>query len=193
MLQLLADLQFSKEDSTQWLVLVVGVLATMYVVMRGRAKRRKDPFERPAAMGVSQQRNLERDIENLMVQMLDTARQMTAQLDTRAAKLELLIRQADERLAAIKSTGANGSTLPNSDAGPRPADESLPGESASDTSTPIPARGPEVTSEPAETPPDPRHAEIYALADSGRSPYEIARSLDRPNGEVELILALRRH
>jgi hypothetical protein len=29
------------------------------------------------------------------------------------------------------------------------------------------------------------------MADQGRSPHEIARLLDRPNGEVELILALR--
>ena len=44
-----------------------------------------------------------------------------------------------------------------------------------------------------ETPPDPRHGEIYALADQGRSSKEIARQLNRPNGEVELILALRSH
>ena len=29
------------------------------------------------------------------------------------------------------------------------------------------------------------------MADQGRSPQEIARKLNRPNGEVELILALR--
>ena len=31
------------------------------------------------------------------------------------------------------------------------------------------------------------------MADQGRSPQEIARKLNRPNGEVELILALRPH
>ena len=37
-----------------------------------------------------------------------------------------------------------------------------------------------------------RYARIYALADSGRDARQIAAELDRPHGEVELILALRR-
>src|SRR5260221_14747648 len=99
---LLATVQFSKDESTQWVVLAVGVLATGYLVLRGRAKRRRDPFERPAAMGEPQQRQIERDISNLMVEMLETARQMTAQLDTRATRLELLLKEADANLAALK-------------------------------------------------------------------------------------------
>jgi hypothetical protein len=39
--------------------------------------------------------------------------------------------------------------------------------------------------------PDPRHAEVYALADQGLSARDVARRLGRPNGEIELILALR--
>ena len=69
MLQLLADIKFARNDSTQWAVLVVGVLATMYLVMRGRMKRRKDPLERPS-MSLSQQRQIERDMNGLMVEML---------------------------------------------------------------------------------------------------------------------------
>jgi hypothetical protein len=176
-------------------VLCAGVLATLYVIMRSKSRTKKvDPLARQSGgIGLSQQRQVERDVNNLMVEMLETARQMTAQLDTRAAKLELLIRQADDRLAAIKSTAANGSAVPSPGNISRPADESQPGESAHDTPSDIPALVSEAIAEPAETPPDPRHAEIYALADQGRSPHEIARSLDRPNGEVELILALRRH
>lgn len=177
MFPLLSAISFSRDESTQWIVLAVGVLATTYLVMRGRAKgRRKDPFERPAAFGVSQQRQIERDVGNLMVEMLETARQMTAQLDTRAARVEVLIRQADERLAALKTATAAGaagqSIVAKTDAPPAEAEA-------------VPAR--------PETPPDPRHADVYALADEGRSPHEIARHLNRPNGEVELILALRPH
>ena len=168
MLRLLADIHFSKDDSTQWMVLVVGVLATVYLVMRGRLKKRKDPFERPS-MSLSQQRQIERDMNGLMVEMLDTARQMAAQLDTRAARLEVLMKEADTKLAALKSATA-GAPLPGA---PEPA-----------PITPI------IPSIP-ETPPDPRHAEVYSMADQGRSPHEIARKLNRPNGEVELILALR--
>jgi len=168
MLRLLADIHFSSNDSTQWMVLVVGVLATCYLVMRGRLKKRKDPLERPS-MSLSQQRQIERDMNGLMVEMLDTARQMTAQLDTRAARLEVLMKEADAKLAALKSA-TGGSPLPG---------------------VPAPAPISPITPAAPETPPDPRHAEVYSMADQGRSPHEIARKLNRPNGEVELILALR--
>src|SRR3954466_15106613 len=100
-------LPFTRDESTQWVVLAVGVLATLYLIMRSKKRvNRVDPLTRPAAsMGLAQQRQVERDISTLMVEMLETARQMTAQLDTRAAKLELLIRQADQRLEAIKAPG----------------------------------------------------------------------------------------
>jgi DNA-binding NarL/FixJ family response regulator len=38
---------------------------------------------------------------------------------------------------------------------------------------------------------DPQHEAVYALADQGKATAEIARQLNRPNGEIELILALR--
>jgi DNA-binding NarL/FixJ family response regulator len=179
MVQLLAAVQFSNFDSTQWGVLVVGIMATLYLVMRGRAKRRKDPLERPAAMGVSQQRQIERDMGNLMVEMLATARQMAAQLDTRAARLEVLMKEADTKLAAMK---AATTALP-----PVKAEPAVTAQ----LSTPSIEPNPE-PSRP-ETPPDPRHAEVYSMADQGQSPNEIARHLNRPHGEVELILALRPH
>jgi hypothetical protein len=189
-----ASFPFSRDESTQWVVLAAGVVATLYVIMRSKSRvKRVDPLARQSTgIGLSQQRQVERDINNLMVEMLETARQMTAQLDTRAAKLELLIRQADERLAALKSTPANASAIPNLGNANRPADDPHPDDSAPDSPPVVPAPASESTPEPVETPPDPRHAEIYALADQGRTPWEIARSLDRPNGEVELILALRR-
>ena len=179
---------FSRDESTQWVVLAAGVIATLYVIMRSKSGRRKvDPLARPAtAMSLSQQRQVERDIGNLMVEMLETARQMTAQLDTRAARLEILIAEADQRLASLKSAASVAAP-----AAPPPA--------SAEPAEPSPSDGPAravsdlvLTREPEETPPDPRHAEIYALADQGHSTREIARSLDRPNGEVELILALRR-
>lgn len=173
----LAALQFSREDSTQWVVLLVGVLATLYLLMRGRMKKNADPLERQPAMSVSQQRQIERDISNLMVEMLETARHMTAQLDTRAVRLEVLIKEADQRVASLKA--ATAQELPEVPV-------------ARDAQPPTPAAESQPVEKP-ETPPDPRHAEVYALADQGRTPHEIARHLNRPNGEVELILALRPH
>jgi hypothetical protein len=190
------SLPFTRDESTQWVVLAAGVLATLYVIMRTKSRGKKvDPLARqPAGMGLAQQRQVERDIGNLMVEMLETARQMTAQLDTRAAKLELLIRQADQRLEAVKAVGSSapGATATAAAATAPSADASQASNAVEENRDVEPA-SPAPAILPAETPPDPRHAEIYAMADSGRSPHEIARSLDRPNGEVELILALRRH
>lgn len=40
--------------------------------------------------------------------------------------------------------------------------------------------------------PDPLTRKVYALADAGRTPLQIAQALDEQPGKVELILALRR-
>jgi len=179
---LLATIQFSKDDSTQWMALAVGVVATLYLVMRGRSKTKKDPLSRkPVPFGVAQQRQIERDISGLMVEMLQTAQQMTAQLDTRAARLEVLLKEADVKLAALKNAGAPALLKTSSPV--TLSDTPAISQATSDAPAPAP--------EPPETPPDPRHRDIYALADQGRSTGEIARHLNRPNGEVELILALR--
>ena len=204
MLLPLSAIQFSRDDSTQWVVLCVGVLATLYLVMRGRAKKPKDPFERTPSIGLSQQRQIERDMGNLMVEMLDTARQMTAQLDTRAARIEVLMKEADAKLAALKAATA---ALP---AAPAPAALASAvvhsvGYATIAAEAPITAHVPAPSALPApaeprprpaksdnlELPPDPRHADDYRMADQGNSTNEIARQLNRPHGEVELILALR--
>ena len=39
---------------------------------------------------------------------------------------------------------------------------------------------------------DPFHRRVYALADQGQSSIDIARQLDRPTGQIELVLALRK-
>jgi len=83
----------------------------------------------------------------------------------------MLIQDADQRIAELKKLETRNSTVP---AQSWPAlTESAP------RNIPIP--------EPA----DEQHQSIYNLADQGRGANEIARELNRPRGEVELILALR--
>jgi hypothetical protein len=152
----------SRLDLPQWVALCVGAIAVSYLMLRSRKK--KDPLRKTPSMSLSQQRSVERDMSNLLVELSDMARQISGQLDTRAAKLELLIKEADEKIAALRSTASA-------------------------------AAGPANVFEPVASIPDemldPRHAEIYRLCDQGRSAHEIAQQLDRPSGEVELILALR--
>jgi hypothetical protein len=158
-----------------WVFVGLGVMGLIYLaVIRPMMRRKADPLERPPAFAsLSQQRSTERQMQNLLVELSEMARQISAQLDTRAARLEQLIKDADERIETLKSSNNNGS--------PPAASVALISPSPS---APIP------TSLFPE-PPDPRHADIYALADQGRDAYQIASELNRPRGEVELILALR--
>ena len=112
-------------------------------------------------MSLAGQRAVERQLTELIVELEKMARQMTAQIDTRAAKLELLIEEADVRLAALKAAGA-----------------SMPPAIASE-------RGKEISDAH-----DPRYDGIYDLAAQGHSARQIAQQLNRPDGEIELILAL---
>ena len=171
------------DAATTWIAISVGILMVVYVtfVRPLRKKKDKDPLERPTDFStLSQQRAVERDMSNLLVELSEMARQMTAQLDTRAAKLELLLKEADERIATLRAAGA-----------------SAPGSAAADNASDaldgviVEARAPSDSAIQSEQKMDPRHAQVYDLADEGLSAPEIARQLGRPSGEIELILALR--
>jgi hypothetical protein len=159
------------DEHNRWLFVGVGMLVVMYLVVRPLLKgRRSDPLQRTPRLGLSQQRSVEREMSNLLLELSEMARQVTAQLDTRAAKLDLLMREADERIEMLRDL-QNASAPP-----PGPAEPA-----------PLSHRG-DVPSAPQV---DSRHLQVYELADQGRSAHEIAEALRRPSGEVELILALR--
>lgn len=170
-------------DSTKWVMIGLGAFVLLYLaVLRPMMRGKKDPLTAPrggsgGGIGsLSSQRAVERDMQNLLVEYEQMIRNMTAGLDTRAAKLELLIREADEKLAALKAATASG-------AGTGATTETLSTQSARRDAPAAPV--------PAPPGPDPRHVEIYDLSDQGLSAKDVARKLGRPSGEVELILALR--
>jgi hypothetical protein len=171
-------LQLNFADPTTRIVLGFGAFALLYVVFIRplRKKGRRDPLDKPSGGVLSQQRAVERDMSNLLVELSEMSRQMTAQLDTRAAKLELLIKEADDRIATLRRAEAGITTVP-------PDEKTEPSEIFSDPPVEAPAVAP--------APPDPRHLAVYDLADQGLSIQEIAHELGRPTGEIELILALR--
>jgi hypothetical protein len=167
---------------TSWTAIAVGVGTIVYVAfvkpMLGRKK--KDPLTRPPPEpGLARQRAVERDVSNLLVELSEMTRRMTAQIDTRAAKLDALIREAEEKIALLRSLGQGHS----SGGGPH----GVLIEAKLLESDAVPMR----QSEDSVPPVDPRHAEVYDLADEGQSAQDIARHTGRPRGEVELIIALR--
>jgi hypothetical protein len=163
--------------TTKWLVICLAIITILYATMRPFF-RKKDPLSKPPGYAsLARQRSVEQQMQNVLVEMSEMTRQIAAQLDTRAAKLEALIREADEKIATLNPSG-NGKSGLNPGLGSR---DSLPA-----MSDPPPRHS-------ADQPIlDPGHALVYALADKGRSMTEIAQELNRPSGEIELILALRR-
>lgn len=159
-------------DSRVWVLVALGIITILYAVMRNPFGK-KDPLSRaPKFASLAQQRSVERQMQNVLVELSEMTRQISAQLDTRAGKLEALMKEADEKIAALKAMSASGPAM-----------------------TPPSAASLASSSQPMATPAsslDPRHAQVYALADQGRSSREIAQQLQRPSGEVELILALRK-
>jgi hypothetical protein len=158
----------SVPQDKQWMIYAAGGAAVIYLLMRMQAKKRgKDPLsDAPVRFPLSQQKSVEREMQNLLVELSEMSRQITAQLDTRSAKLEVLIQEADQRIAELRAlTGDDGRSLPNLSA-PRTS----------------------ITPAPQD---DPRHAAVYQLADQGMNCQQIAQELGRHSGEIELILALR--
>ena len=99
------------------------------------------------------------DINELMLRLEELSREICGQIDTRFAKLEHAIREADAKLAALRA--------------------------ATEAPTPVDPAG-------SDAPVDPKHAEVCRRARDGQIALQIAREMDMPVGEVELILSLQR-
>ena len=173
------------KPASQWAVIAAGVLTILYVaVIRPMRKgKRKDPLEKMSGPGrpsatLAQQRAVEREMAGVLVEYEEMIRRMTAQLDTRATKLQLLIEEADAKLLQLKeATGRAVASPPPLRPAPVVQAEAEPGGDEE---------------EPADVETSGRaYADVYHLADRGQSPRQIAMELNRPDGEIELILALR--
>lgn len=112
-------------------------------------------------------------------------------LDARAAALGALIREADARIAELTALRDELSELragPDRSTEPYVGDAFAPRRSVSAARPGVVGGGRAgglVCSDPVAD-------RVYELADSGRSPVEIAGALQEHTGKVELILALRR-
>ncbi len=108
------------------------------------------------------QQELQGSLEELLVQLEETAARINAQIDARLTRLEAAIRAADERVGRLDDPvrGQRFGALPTTP--PPPAEASAP-----------------------------KSQRVCELADKGTSALAIADALAMPIGEVELILNLR--
>lgn len=178
-------------DTTQLLIIgmaVLGFLLIMQATRRNwrRSQGRTAPPVRERYQELQRSASASRDLEQVMVELDQLARQIHGKLDTRFAKLEAVIRDADERIDRLSRlvreshgrqtldiTVDDGPVVPSCP----PAAESIVPAADEDTFT---SRGQQ------------QRATIYRLADDGLDSVAIAQQTGRTTGEVELILSLRK-
>ncbi|MCG3179860.1 MAG: hypothetical protein BIFFINMI_02206 [Phycisphaerae bacterium] len=163
-------MQLAMTNSQTW-ILVAGVAVLVFFLLRANRQKlaNRRAIGAPAddaadtRSGARAAQQIRDQLDELMVQLEELARESNATIETRSVKLEVLIEQADERIARmeqlLKDAQARPSAGPQADPGPAPV--------------------------------NPEHEKVYNLADAGRTPVQIASQVGRDVGEVELILALR--
>jgi hypothetical protein len=164
----------SNQHITMVLV-IAGISILLLTATRRRIRRAQNSpqaYAREQRSRLHSERSLVADIEELMAELEQFSRQMQARLDTKFAKLETAIRDADQRVDQLDRLLRRAEGEPTVDltvGGSEPADEGPPVASDGD-----------------------RHQAVYRLADAGLTPAQIAEELGQSIGEVELIVALRK-
>ncbi len=142
---------------------IAGAAMVVGVLLVAYAARRK-VLARKSSNSV----NAEPGVDTLAQDMQDLSERLAAELDRKADRLEQLIEAADERLRRLDAA------------------EKAPVRAAVVTEV-------KPTAKPGTAAPslEVAHREVYELADGGLTPLEIAKRLERPTGQIELILNLR--
>ncbi len=104
------------KDILVWAILLVGIA---YILSRsiGRAKGKgrlsKQASQDQAALNLRDRTEIQHNLSRLLVDLQELAREISGQIDTRFCKLDVLIRQADERirrLEELQQIGGGGDT-----------------------------------------------------------------------------------
>ena len=171
------------------LALVLCAVTISLLLLRRRVRQSVDPRESGQQMleRFRRQARVADSLDGMAIQLEELARRVSAQVDTRFAKLEAVIRDADERIARLEAllAATNGKQPP-------------PAVTEHNAEQPAPAAKPRRRgrSKARERDPDtiaaisPMHRQVLELRQQGRGADEIARALGLPLGEVEVILNL---
>ena len=162
------------------ILLILGTSAMLLISTRRRMRAARNSPKTYAREQLARLRDEEavvQNMEELTVQLEEVSRRIQAQLDTKFAKLEAVIRDADDRIERLGRLTRAGDGQPTIDV--TVGDD---GEAAD----PTPTDGDDRRQG------DHRHRSIFEAADAGRTPLEIAQETGQSTGEIELILALRK-
>ncbi|MGD2111244.1 MAG: hypothetical protein PVI86_17845 [Phycisphaerae bacterium] len=195
-IRLLADGGARDADFSQLVVLGLAVVCLTAVMVstwrRIRTSQKQPPHTaRERFAQQKEEHRAVRDVEQVMLELDQLSRDIHGRLDTKLARLETVIRDADDRIerlgALLTGSGRRGAESHVDVVLDEEAPEHQNGSaSAVGSSVPAPAQ-PSGAAEVRK-----RQAVVYRLADEGQTPIDIARKLGQPVGEIELMLALRR-
>ena len=169
---------FSAMTGTQLGMLVLAIIfLTIVLISTGKRRRESRALTglpaRERYAELESRQSSRRDVEQATLELDKVARQVHAQIDTKLVRLEVLIRDADKRIAKLSAAVGDRQRSP-------PFEVTLAEET--------PVAGGDTAPEPS----DERFASIYQWADKGLTARQIADKVGRVQGEVELILGLRK-
>jgi len=154
---------------------LIGAVTTvlmlrLHITRRKQQLRDKQPR---AAIEPGGRSHAPHEAMRLQAEIFDFTRDVQARLDNKIAMLQQLLSAADERISRLSELEA----------------ERLHVQSRGGDPVYAPAEGDPGLSLERDTA---RYAVVYGMADGGNSANVIARRLELPLGEVELMLSLRR-
>jgi hypothetical protein len=197
--------QSSLQQTLSVALMTMGVAIMVYILMRNLRKIRrtphemdKPPEERVAALRERSDRTC--DPQVMIAQTQQIAQRLVTQVEAKAARIQGLLDHAEARLVhyekVIHDLEARGAALEQTlqhhlqqnfqQTGTQPQMHT-PAQPQSHT---LSGAGQGSGAAPQRI--DPLHQRVHELADQGLDSIEIARRIERPTGQVELILALRR-
>lgn len=168
----------SAVSTTQIVILALaaaGLTAVMLSTRRRiRSSQRLDNVPaRQRYARLTEQSEARDDVQEVMLELDKLSRHIHGQIDTRLARLEALIRDADQRIAKLSQM--------------RDAPQATGGVDVR-----LDREEPAVSEKNREGIDDRRFSHVYRLAETGLPPAEIAQKVGKTVGEIELMLALRR-
>ena len=174
-----------------WLLLIVfAAFFLLRATSRRLARSQADKYlsvQERVNRKVKGQDRVVSQMNELMAALADLSRQINGQIDTRLAKLEVLLSQADETIAKLDGVVGGRKRSVKAGQGRGGETEGAKGAVASSAAKEIH----EISeSFHGSMPISPESREVLELAEKGLSKIEIAGELHRPVGEIELILAL---
>jgi hypothetical protein len=190
---LLAELK----DATPWLVTAASVFAGILLLRATRyyARRNREPSPSLSPPSLSSppsshdMRHTDQDLRSAgdqpvnrdrwEVHMHDTARDLSGQLDSKISALQALVAEADRAAARLEAALAQPDEPVR-----RTNQQARSLQSEGDAQR-------DATAAAGAAPRGRHQEEIYMLSDYGYEPAEIARRVNMPIGEIELILSLR--